>query len=129
MGPLSASGASKGSRFQGLVDSVFSAPRALRLGLMRGTKRLIDFRRPSVVSSRLGTVVDCSALQGYSDPMKELKGRVVAVTGAGSGIGRALAIELGKKGCRLALADIHQERLAETRDLLPRKDLGDDSPR
>ncbi len=34
--------------------------------------------------------------------MKTLKDRVVAVTGAGSGIGRATAVEPASRGCTLA---------------------------
>lgn len=45
--------------------------------------------------------------------------KVVAITGAGSGIGRALAIELAGKGSRLALSDIDAGALAETMQLLP----------
>jgi NAD(P)-dependent dehydrogenase (short-subunit alcohol dehydrogenase family) len=43
------------------------------------------------------------------------KGRVAVITGAGSGIGRELAKQLGARGARLALSDIHEEGLAETR--------------
>ncbi len=46
--------------------------------------------------------------------MKELRGRVAAVTGAGSGIGRAMADELARRGAPLALADIDERGLAET---------------
>jgi NAD(P)-dependent dehydrogenase (short-subunit alcohol dehydrogenase family) len=46
--------------------------------------------------------------------MKNFHGRVAAITGAGSGIGRALSINLAKQGAHLALADIDEEGLAET---------------
>lgn len=36
------------------------------------------------------------------------------ITGAGSGIGRSLALDLAGRGARLALADIHEQRLQET---------------
>ena len=50
--------------------------------------------------------------------MKELKGRVAAVTGAASGIGRSLAIHLAKEGCGLALADIDQDGLNQTVEMV-----------
>jgi butyryl-CoA dehydrogenase len=46
--------------------------------------------------------------------MKELQGRVAAVTGAGSGIGRALAVELSRRGCHVALSDVDDVGLAAT---------------
>jgi NAD(P)-dependent dehydrogenase (short-subunit alcohol dehydrogenase family) len=51
--------------------------------------------------------------------MYALNGKVAVVTGAGSGIGRALAQQLAAKGCRLALADINQAALQETAASLP----------
>ncbi|MBJ7354940.1 MAG: SDR family NAD(P)-dependent oxidoreductase [Thermoleophilaceae bacterium] len=52
--------------------------------------------------------------------MKDFNGKVAAITGAGSGIGRALALRLAAEGCDLALADINTEGLAETERLLER---------
>ena len=46
--------------------------------------------------------------------MKSFNGKVAAITGAGSGIGQALAIALAREGATLALADIDPAGLAET---------------
>jgi len=46
--------------------------------------------------------------------MKDFNGRVVAITGASSGIGRALAVDLARRGSHLALADLDDDGLAET---------------
>ena len=50
--------------------------------------------------------------------MHNLSGRAIAVTGAGSGIGRALAINLAKRGAKLALADKDEAGLFETSRML-----------
>jgi NAD(P)-dependent dehydrogenase (short-subunit alcohol dehydrogenase family) len=42
------------------------------------------------------------------------QGRVCVVTGAGAGIGRALALGLARRGARLALSDIGREALGES---------------
>lgn len=47
-----------------------------------------------------------------------LENKVIAVTGAGSGIGRALALALASRGVKLAIADRDAAGLAETRQLL-----------
>lgn len=46
--------------------------------------------------------------------MQEFGGRVVAITGAASGIGRALAVELARRDAHLALSDVDDTGLAET---------------
>lgn len=46
--------------------------------------------------------------------MKHFSGRVAAITGAGSGIGRALAVDLARRGAHLALSDVDADGLAST---------------
>jgi NAD(P)-dependent dehydrogenase (short-subunit alcohol dehydrogenase family) len=46
--------------------------------------------------------------------MKDLKGKVAAITGAASGIGRMLTVNLAAEGCNVAIADIDGEGLKET---------------
>ncbi|MFM0397238.1 SDR family NAD(P)-dependent oxidoreductase [Paraburkholderia phytofirmans] len=49
--------------------------------------------------------------------MKNFTDKVAAITGAGSGMGRSLAIQLAREGCHLALADRNAASLAETAQL------------
>ena len=49
--------------------------------------------------------------------MDGYENRVAVITGAGSGIGRALAMGLAQRGARLALSDVNEKSLQETRDL------------
>jgi len=54
-------------------------------------------------------------------------GKIAVITGAGSGIGRALALQLNREGCRLYLSDISPEGLSDTLNLLERKDIAANS--
>jgi NAD(P)-dependent dehydrogenase (short-subunit alcohol dehydrogenase family) len=48
--------------------------------------------------------------------MKELKGKVAAVTGAASGLGRAMALAFAREGMHVALADVDEKGLNETQE-------------
>ena len=50
--------------------------------------------------------------------MEGFAGKVAAVTGAGSGIGQALAVELGRSGATLAISDVDLDGLAQTEERL-----------
>jgi NAD(P)-dependent dehydrogenase (short-subunit alcohol dehydrogenase family) len=46
--------------------------------------------------------------------MDHLEGRSAVVTGAGSGIGRGIALGLAKEGVNVAIADIDEDFASET---------------
>jgi NADP-dependent 3-hydroxy acid dehydrogenase YdfG len=54
--------------------------------------------------------------------MKSFQGKVAAITGAGSGIGRALALNLARQGAALALSDINLATVEETAQMV--RELG-----
>ncbi|WP_079204447.1 SDR family oxidoreductase [Pseudomonas sp. CC6-YY-74] len=50
--------------------------------------------------------------------MSEINGKVVIITGASSGLGKATALRLAKGGAKLVLAARREERLVELRDAI-----------
>jgi NAD(P)-dependent dehydrogenase (short-subunit alcohol dehydrogenase family) len=50
--------------------------------------------------------------------MMKLENRTAVITGAASGIGRAMAVSLARRGCHLALADVNGAGLDETARLV-----------
>ena len=52
--------------------------------------------------------------------MRELRGKVTVVTGAASGIGRAMAERFAREGMKLVLADVQEKPLLEARDVILR---------
>ncbi len=50
--------------------------------------------------------------------MQEFSHQLAVITGAGSGIGQALAVSLARQGCDLALADLNTDGLEKTRAML-----------
>ena len=52
--------------------------------------------------------------------LRTYRGKVAVVTGAAQGLGRALAGELGARGCHLALVDIDDVALAKAKEKITR---------
>src|SRR5512147_578560 len=49
--------------------------------------------------------------------MKDFRGRLAVITGAGTGMGRELALQLTAEGCHVALCDVSADAMAETKRL------------
>ncbi|MBP6516307.1 MAG: SDR family NAD(P)-dependent oxidoreductase [Chitinophagales bacterium] len=50
--------------------------------------------------------------------MQNFKDKIIVITGAGSGMGRTLALQLAQRGALVLLSDIHEVGLAETEHLV-----------
>lgn len=71
------------------------------------------------VRVRAGTLGGVSFdVHAYTSGMDTLAGKVAVITGAGSGLGRAMAHRFGSEGMRLVLADIDEPRLRKVGDEL-----------
>jgi NADP-dependent 3-hydroxy acid dehydrogenase YdfG len=60
--------------------------------------------------------------------MNSFYGKACAVTGAGSGIGRAVALELASRGARLAVSDVNEENVRATAQQCRRRAGGEAEP-
>lgn len=47
--------------------------------------------------------------------MNRFEGKVIIVTGAGSGLGQAATLQIAKEGAKLVLVDLNQAGLDETK--------------
>ncbi len=55
------------------------------------------------------------------DLNKKFPGKRVVITGAGSGLGRALALEFAKRGWKIAIAEINDERAKESAEMVKKE--------
>ncbi|TVS16456.1 MAG: SDR family oxidoreductase [Gammaproteobacteria bacterium] len=49
--------------------------------------------------------------------MKDFNGRLAVITGGGAGMGREIAIQLARQGCHIAMCDLDEANMVESREL------------
>lgn len=54
--------------------------------------------------------------------MKSFENKIAVITGAGSGIGRELALQLSQKGALMAICDVRKDSLRDTRKMIEQQD-------
>ncbi|XP_055905971.1 epidermal retinol dehydrogenase 2 [Eupeodes corollae] len=54
----------------------------------------------------------------FGSKEKDVKGKVVLITGGGSGLGKEMAILLAKKGCKIAVVDVNTKAGNETIEII-----------
>ena len=59
--------------------------------------------------------------------MQSFKDKVAVITGAGSGMGQQLAINLAKENCNLVICDINKKTIQETEEIIRNYNVADPS--
>ena len=54
----------------------------------------------------------------WESDMRDFISKVAVITGAGSGMGRYLAVLLAKSGCDVVICDVNEDTLAGTASML-----------
>ena len=60
-------------------------------------------------------------------PKKSIRGKHVFLTGAGSGLGRLLAIRMVKKGAHLTIIDVNEKTIQQTKRMIKSQAGSDDN--
>src|SRR5262249_28663963 len=98
----------KGARRLILVRCGRDGPRTARINRCDGAQG--EVRR----------CLDPAARRAYSTAVQTLRGKRALITGAASGIGKAIATRLGAEGAELVLVDVNEDLLAQTANELRR---------
>jgi NAD(P)-dependent dehydrogenase (short-subunit alcohol dehydrogenase family) len=86
----------------------------------RGPEGPVGILRPHLVKSLGEKIPTLASLVRDDNAMTELQGRTAIVTGAASGIGRAIAVLFAQRGARVALLDHTEEKTREVEDQITR---------
>ncbi|KAI6171335.1 Epidermal retinol dehydrogenase 2 [Aphelenchoides bicaudatus] len=76
------------------------------------------FFLPFIVQGWIYWILDCLRVISPVWPKKSIKGKLMLITGTGSGIGRSAAIEFSKQGVFLIMWEVNEEANLETQRIL-----------